>query len=213
MNTVLCFKWGTKYSSQYVNNLFRAFTRKVTMPFQFVCITDDAKGLDSGIRAMPLLDSNCHGWWQKVTAFKNPLHDITGTVLLIDLDMVIIDNIDCFFELPGDFIMEKDYIPRNGLSTCVIRFEANKHCDIYDQFSPNMMKQFWGDQVWVTQKRPNAQTWPDSWVKSYKWECLKVKDQPQSGFNPPKECKIIKFHGLPTIVDVQQYDHINKYWY
>lgn len=207
MNTILCFKWGTKYSSQYVNNLYRAVVRNCTITFQFVCVTDDNTGFDPAIQSLPLLDSELSGWWQKISAFKNPLYDITGTLLVIDLDMVIVDNIDCFFEHPGEFVMEQDFLPQNGLSTCIMRFESNKHSDIYDQLTQQEITRCWGDQIWVTKKRPNATIWPLEWVKSYKWECIKG-----GVFAIPPGCKIIKFHGVPTIVDTLPLNHINKYW-
>lgn len=214
MHTVLCFKWGTKYSSQYVNNLYRAVERNTTVPVRFVCVTDDPSGFDPNIQSFPLLDPSLEGWWQKITAFACPLYDIVGTVLLIDLDMVIVDNIDCFFTHPGSFIMEQDYLPQNGLSTCVMRFTANNHSDIYNNITPLDTKTCWGDQVWVTNNHPVGwnwkhlgQRWPLEWVKSYKWECITDND-----FAIPEGCKIIKFHGIPTIVDTLPLNHINKYW-
>ena len=51
MQTVACIKWGTLFPSDYVNRLYRGVTRHVTRPTRFICFTDDAKGLESGIDA------------------------------------------------------------------------------------------------------------------------------------------------------------------
>lgn len=220
-NTVICFKWGTKFPPHYVNNLYNSIKRNTTIPFRFVCVTDDSEGFIPEIDSRPLIDTTLNGWWQKVTAFTNPLHDITGNVLLIDLDMIILDNIDCFFEREGSFIMEQDYLPRNGFSTCVMRFEANQHEDIYTDVPRQGVREtsigythgkYWGDQVWVTEKRPDATVWPLEWVKSYKWECFETKNDFKSTFTIPEGCKIIKFHGSPSIEESLIYNHINEFW-
>jgi len=47
---LVCVKHGNKYSSEYVNTLYRMSKRHCTLDFEFVCFTDDIKGLDKGIK-------------------------------------------------------------------------------------------------------------------------------------------------------------------
>lgn len=220
MNNILCFKWGDKYGAQYVNNLYNSMKRNSTVDFRFICVTDDIKGINSGVDCLPLLDDSKKGWWQKITAFKSPLHDIQGNVLLTDLDMVIVDNIDEFFTMEGDFIMEQDAQKSNGNSTCFMRFAANQHSDIYDKFPSNIQYanatcgfkagKYWGDQIWVNEQRPNPLTWNTDWIKSYKWECKARRNDVKSAFSIPKGCKVIKFHGKPTITE--SLHDVGEYW-
>ena len=51
---ILTMKWGTLYSADDVNRLFRQVRRHLIPPHRFICFTDDARGLDPGIEAMPL---------------------------------------------------------------------------------------------------------------------------------------------------------------
>lgn len=216
----MCLKWGTKYGPEYVNNLYAGVKRNLTVPFNFICITDDAQGLHPDIKTYPLIDPNLLGWWGKVSYFKTPMHDIEGICLTLDLDVVIIDNIDCFFEIDGDFCIEKDFVEKNGNNSSIMRFIANDHSDIYDQLNLDDMDHctnntpeagwrkcdYWGDQVWITEKRPNAVLWPKDWVKSYKWECLDEFGR----LNLHSACKIILFHGKPNPHEALH--NIQRWW-
>lgn len=51
---VVCMKWGTKYPALYVNNLASMVKRNLTLPYRFVCFTDDPTGLDNDIETFPL---------------------------------------------------------------------------------------------------------------------------------------------------------------
>ena len=46
---IYCFKWGTKYSPEYVNRLFHSVIKNYKGNIIFTCITDDKLGLDSNI--------------------------------------------------------------------------------------------------------------------------------------------------------------------
>ena len=63
-NYVLCLKHGNKYSSQYVNVLYSMVKRNLTIPFKFVCLTDDPRGLDKDIQCLEL-PKELSGWWCK----------------------------------------------------------------------------------------------------------------------------------------------------
>jgi len=72
MNYVVCLKHGTKYSSEYVNKLYSMVSRNLTIPFKFVCLTENSSGLDKNIEHIPLyLDPRLTGWWYK-PYFFNP---------------------------------------------------------------------------------------------------------------------------------------------
>ena len=51
---VLCMKWGTKYGPEYVNRLYGMVARHLKGPFQFVCLTDDARGVRNEVRCLPI---------------------------------------------------------------------------------------------------------------------------------------------------------------
>jgi len=190
MNNIVCVKWGKLYSAEYVNNLYCMVKRNTTEPFRFVCFTDDTTGIHSSIETKPLVDKSLKGWWTKIAFFQSPLFDIEGDVLLIDLDMVIVDNIDCFFEHePERFCMKWDN-PGHGHSSCVMRFEANKYSHIYDNLDLSKIahaddntkpgfknNKYWGDQIWITEqmkdvpKKEQVVNWPKAWIPKFSIDC------------------------------------------
>ena len=47
--------------------------------------------------------------WTKLTTFGADLHGLRGTALFLDLDVVIVDDITPFFEVPGEFLIIHDW--------------------------------------------------------------------------------------------------------
>ena len=143
---VLCMKWGTKYGATFVNKLHQMVKRHLSIPFRFVCLTDDPKGIDEGIEVFPIppfpQKNSIHsskairdGGWKKLLTFSSPLYDLTGTALFLDLDLVIVDKIDDFFLPQGDFFIIRDWLkPEITGNSSVYRFEIGKHPDILYRF-------------------------------------------------------------------------------
>jgi hypothetical protein len=85
---VLCMKWGSLNSSEYVNVLYNAVRATMTGDFRFVCLTDDDSGFVGGIESFPIPD----------------LHGLTGRALFVDLDTFICGDLTQFMDHPASFI-------------------------------------------------------------------------------------------------------------
>lgn len=218
---VLCIKWGTKYGPDYVNKLYSMVSRHLTLPFRFVCLTDDGAGIDPRVEVKPIplvgfkdFDERqpwtfAHGWL-KVTSFASPLYDLSGPTLFIDLDVVIVDNIDCFFEPDGEFrvIKEWDKTDETG-NTSVYRFNIGAHSDLIDNLKTNkdkILAKVRNEQEYVTgtlAAQGKLQYWPNGWCVSFKRHCM--PGGIMSWFKPatiPPGAKIVAFHGKPNPPDV-----------
>ena len=55
LKNVLCVKWGSKFSADYVNRLYNMVERHLTLTHRFICLTDDPTGLHPLIETRPLL--------------------------------------------------------------------------------------------------------------------------------------------------------------
>ncbi len=75
---VLCLKWGDKYSAEYVNILYNMVNRNLTIDYEFICFTENSKGIDKHITVKPLPKISVTGWWYKPWFLSNEL-GITGT--------------------------------------------------------------------------------------------------------------------------------------
>lgn len=234
---ILSMKWGTPYPAVYVNVLHRACRDHMTGDFRFVCLTDDPKGLDAGIEAFPIPDIGCtpahyqRGAWPKISVFTDPLHGLAGRALFIDLDVVIVDSIDPFFDLKGPlFGVGEGPGWRHGqvptaptLNTSVFGFTLGSQTDISNAFSadPNAASaQYGNEQQFVEGTARHWAPWPDPWVVSYKRHIRrKSLLAPILGPHPvPAGTRIVAFHGRPKPMEVARsgfgrgYGWIRDYW-
>jgi hypothetical protein len=91
--TVLCVKFGTKYGREYIERLRNMVSRHLTVPYEFVCLTDDHHPIE-GVRSIVQPMKNYKKiWWHKVHMF-DPNLPINGRIVYFDLDVVIHNNID-----------------------------------------------------------------------------------------------------------------------
>lgn len=217
---VLCIKWGAKYGPEYVNRLRAMVARNLSRPHRFVCLTDHAEGIDAGIEVKAIPETGfadfdqrqawtfAHGWL-KLTSFKNPLYDLVGPTLFIDLDVVIVASIDCFFDEPGQFLVIKEWDKRDETgNTSVYRYEIGAHADALEHLKQNKtaaLASVRNEQEYITgflARQGKLKYWPAGWCVSFKRHCL--RKGPLGWFLPariPPGAKIVAFHGKPNPPD------------
>ena len=218
-NYIVCLKHGTKYSSEYVNILYNMTKRHTTIPYEFVCFTDDTRDINPDIRTIPLKPIGVYGWWYKVIFFDKNF-PLDGNILYFDLDVVINSNIDrLFLNQPDKFNIIRDFNRslRNDwsrMNSSVFRLKTGSLSYVYDNFFKNHameMRRHHGDQDWIfAQVGKNKNDWcfwPDEWIQSYKWEMRDRNDLDRingiRNFKNQKEPKVLPktcvavFHGEP----------------
>ena len=116
--TIYCVKWGTKYGSEYVNNLYRGISKYMndkktnrTINWSMKCFTDDSNDIMiPEITCLPFPDETnaWTGWWLKTAIFQNSLDNIchdSNTIqlnLYLDLDVCICGSLSFLIDLYGD---------------------------------------------------------------------------------------------------------------
>ncbi|TVP78733.1 MAG: glycosyltransferase [Gemmatimonadales bacterium] len=221
--TVLCTQWGSKYDASYVNRLQAMVGRHLHQPHRFVCLTEDPEGLKPEVEALPFPDTGVaaldrkaawtreHGWL-KTSVLAAPLHDITGTVLCLDLDIVIVDALDPFLEVSGEFVAIREWDKSDGTgNTSVFRFRAGAHDDLLDPLRSDPVQARAGvrnEQEYITlqlARQGRLSYWPGDWVRSFKRHC--TRPFPLSLWQPPRippGTRIIAFHGRPNPPDAME---------
>ncbi len=210
-NTVVCMKWGTKYGPDYVNKLYNMTRRNLTLPFKFICFTDNASGLLPEIEVRPLpkmaLPDPQERGWRKLALFGRDA-GLEGRVLFLDLDTVIVSNIDEYFKIDGDIILIKHWKPsvKHGIGeTGVYRFDAGSHPELLEYFLEHMDEvkaSYRHEQAYVcamTDKAGILSFWPEEWMPSFKYVCM--RPFPLCFFLEPRlpaAAKMVVFHGTPT---------------
>lgn len=215
---VLCLKYGTRYPVEYVNKLYSGVKRNLNRPFIFHCCTDDAEGLHEAVQVIPFPENpGLNRPWPdvlvKLMLTKDGFGGIEGPTLFLDLDMVILDSIDPFFDYEkGKNCMIRNWVnlrktltgrrPLVGNSS-VFRFESGSSNYIYETFIREMAQAedltiFNTEQAFMTHAMREVKWWPEEWCRSFKWHCRPIF--PLNLFftsKQPKDCRILVFHGRP----------------
>lgn len=198
---ILTFKWGTLYPAEYVNRLFRGVKAHLRRPFRFVCVTDDARGLDAGIDAQPLperppelVKTYTYGdaWpniYIKLCVFRKGFAGLVGPTLFLDIDQIVTGPLDGFFDHePGKFCIIRNWVefrkrifrrvPLCGNSSC-FRFDAGEASDyIYRNFLREIDTAM-DDRIYTTEQAymthavglERISFWPGNFVRSFKRSC------------------------------------------
>ena len=209
---IICMKWGTKFPAEYVNKLYGMVERNISIPFRFVCFTDNGDDIrpEVEIQALPELDlpdNIPERGWRKLSVFAKDFGGLSGKTLFLDLDVVIVDSIDDFFTVPGDFLIAHDKKNPKKMegNSSVFRFEIGKYPEILSYFEKNfeqIKSEVRHEQAYLSRemhKLGALQFWDDSWVPSFKYRC--APSWIRSWFEAPSipnNARIILFHGLPN---------------
>jgi len=125
MNFV-CLKWGTKYSSEFVNKLY-GMIRRYYPAAELYCMTEDPSNINDRIKILPLVDDNLEKWWWKIYLFNEEWMTLDNAVFL-DLDLIIQKRFDIEF---GDKpkLLYTDWIDVNQMSKDILT-DRYKYCEI-----------------------------------------------------------------------------------
>jgi len=219
--TVLCVRYGNKYGKEYVEKLRNMVARNLSLPYEFVCLTDDQHTL-SGVRNIYQPASDYRQlWWHKVHMFDPDL-DIKGRILYFDLDVVIHSNIDRLItNFNNQFVGIKDFNRKfhkgwKYLNSSVMSWTHGMESYVYEQFKQNRSQalRMHGDQDWIWKISNGRITFfPDVWIQSYKWEIRSreelISRDGRKGFktiwegSPNQQCCVAVFHGEPKPINLQ----------
>lgn len=170
--TVACVNHGNYLGrgEEYVARMRSMVARNLTLPHEFVCLKDE------GI---------LQGWWAKIELFRPGR--FTGRVLYLDLDSVVVGPLDALAEQKGIINLLYWGWRTPTLCTSVMSWDAGEHDEVFTTFHAGVLREFRGDQDWVTM----IGGWDaiDPWLcKSYRYECVTA---------PPPGCVHVSMHGRP----------------
>ena len=225
---VVCVNWGDKYAPEYVTRLHAMVARNTTKNFKIYCLTDRPNAYQKPI--VPIqLPTGLKGWWNKMLLFKPGVLP-EGEYLYFDLDVVIVDNIDCFFEFEN-FGITRDFInPDQGLlegkeyNSSIMRFTQSE--ELWDFFvtNQNIWKKnqervnFFGDQNVISaylNQHNYSNPFPDAWIWSFKIGSIRGRRPLDHttffGAEIPKNGKVCVFHGHPNPSEVA-IDWVSENW-
>ena len=195
--TVVCVKWGEKYDAEYTNKLHRAVRRWLPEAAKFVCFTDDAEGLEAGVEARPLpVRDDWEGWWFKAYLFSREAQ-LSGRVLYLDLDTVIVGPLSPLLAYTGAFAtlaaayFQAEEGVADGFNSSAMLWDAgggglfasraSPLAPLHDALSPSVFRCLMRWDHWVEMVAPGAhvlqELFPGLFV-DFRGDC---KDGPPAG--------------------------------
>ena len=173
MTTVVCVwvKGHVHYQTEYVTHLRAMVRRHLTRPHRFVCLTDRPEWLPH-LETIPIPSPPpLKGWWSKIHVFNDAL-GLTGRVLYLDLDTLIVSALDPIVDYPAPFALVPDagtFTPKNHLqvvkrfNSSVMVWDAGVNASLFDTWTPAIAARLWGDQDYVGEQMPDAAPMPVAW--------------------------------------------------
>lgn len=197
---VVCVKWGDKYGPEYVNILQDMVWRNLTVDHQFICFTDDERGIDAKIQ-IRMLPMALEGWANKLWLFSGGAA-LDGPVLFLDLDTIITGRLEDVAEYvirAQNLTMLKDFYGWTEYGSGVMAWNPVDHFPllIWEEYvHAGMPQPPKGDQQFICDKASELGFKIDVWQDklpdvfcSYKLHARKW---------PPNGCKVVCFHGEPN---------------
>ena len=210
--TVICLKWGTRYGPEYVNRLRRMVLANSERPLRFVCITDDSAGIEDGVEIMDmppfdLPEAMRFHPFRRMFLFDSRVGDLTGTVLHLDLDLLVTGSIDALFDHdPHSRFMTIENWTQMGQgigNMSVFRYRIGELQEVWKRFRPDpmaMMKLYRNSQTFVCRTLGKVDFYPHDWCLSFKHSL--VPAWPLNFLIPPRlpaDARIVAFTGKPDI--------------
>jgi hypothetical protein len=206
MLTIACVDVGEPYGyldrgREYVDALWKAVRKNLSIPHRFVCFTDNMPryGLHPyHVRKAPHPDLK--GWMNKIALFKPGVFAEGERVLYLDLDTVITGSLDDIASYAGEFAMLSDFTMPHLKASGVMAWRGGFGARIWESYEaagfPEVVRfagvddHPGGDGAWVMGQAPRADVLQDLYpgqVASYK----------VSGGVLAPQTRICAFHGRP----------------
>jgi hypothetical protein len=228
---IVTFKWKTPgyrttFTAKHVNVLRKMVARHYSSPHRFVCITDDASGLDPEVEAIPIWDDHAsvmspHGYrapscYRRLRVFSPEMATTIGPrFLCLDLDTVIVGDVAPIFDRTEDFIIWGETNPQSFYNGSMFMMSAGARRQVWEEFDPSTSPmaayragKFGSDQGWISYRLgPGEAIWG---MKDgvYSWRVhLEAK-----GGRLPANARIVHFHGKvdPDSRIAQRHDWVKK---
>lgn len=221
LKSVVTFKWHSPgyrslFTSEHVNTMRRMVERHYPRPLRFICVTDDPKGLDSAVEAVPLWRDYAGlaniTWpdgpscYRRLKVFAESFAEVAGErFLCIDLDAVITRDVSPLWDRPEPFVIWNPCNSRIRYCASMFMMDAGAMSQVWNEFRPERMAEAkaagcrGSDQAWINYLVPKTAqwTWRDG-VWSYGDQVMKGR-----GGLLPGNARIVVFCGKPDPWDVK----------
>jgi len=194
MLNIIFVKWGTKYSVDDVNRLYRSLVKYKSEDVQYHCYTEDPEGLDRGIHKIYIpRKPSLKKWWNKLRMFSSEF-PLEGKVLYFDLDVTINEDpfgiledvdwnaltlINCHWKSDSVYDRPTNYDVR--INSSVITWTAenpniHKMWDLFinSGYKDYFLRKYMGIDRYIVHEGFQYNTFNPEYIQSYKFEPYKT---------------------------------------
>lgn len=214
--TVVCWRWRpdpgyrSKFAPETVNVLRAMVKRHYRHEHEFVCVTDDPKGIDPDIRIVPLWNDFADvpspfgvknpSCYRRLRAFARDIGDVFGPRFVsLDLDCVIVGDLDPIWNRSEDFIIWGDTNPKTDYNGSMFMLTAGARPTVYESFDPKTSPvkamragKFGSDQGWISYCLGGNEA---KWTKADGVYSFRNDVRYAGRLDLPKGARIVFFHG------------------
>ncbi len=222
MISVVCWLWaGTgnlsrrEFLPEYVNVLGKLISRNLSIPHRFICVSDSSEGLASHVewfetppeaKRVGLLQSpegpRFPSCYRRLWSFSKEAAALGETILVIDIDLVVVGNIDHLFDSTEDFVgwrPYRDWGAKLRFGGGIYRLRTGTRAHVWENFkgSESIKKaraaNFRGsDQAWISYQLTKGNAEEAYWDRTT--GLYSVRD-----LNPaltlPRDARLVQFNG------------------
>ncbi len=232
--TVVCWRWPPKpgyrstFGPETVNVLRRMVARHYPDPHRFVCVTDDAEGIDPEVTIVPdwkdfaAVPSPHHGdkpsCYRRLRAFAPDIAEVLGPrIVSLDLDCVIVGDLRPVWNRPEPFVIWGNTHKRTVFNGSMFLLTAGARRQVWDRFDPHRSPatakaagNFGSDQAWISYCLGAGEAmWSKAdGVFSYRLDILR------NGGRLPRNAKMVFWHGPvdPWSAEGQRHSWVREHY-
>ena len=232
--TVVCWKWQTAagyrsvFGAKAVNVLRRMVARHYARPHRFICVTNDAEGLDPEVIVIPDREDfkdvpSPHGGrnpscYRRLRLFSREAgEDFGPRFVSLDLDCVIVRDMTPVWDRPEDFVIWGDTNPKTLYNGSMILLRAGARPKVWEKFDPSSSPKlahssgnFGSDQAWISYCLGKGEA---KWTRADGVYSYRNEIQRRGGVLPP-DARIVMFHGIhdPWSPEAQRLPWVRQHW-
>jgi len=236
IDAVVTWRWPppTGYRSTFgpdtVNVLRRSVARHYPRPHRFLCVTDDAVGLDPEVEIIPawndfadvppptgtVRNPSCY---RRLRMFHPEIGRMFGDRFVsLDLDIVITGDLQPVWDRPEAIVLYGDTNPRTFYNGSMILMHAGARPEVWTDFEPSSSPSrakaaghFGSDQGWISHRLGAGEAkWSQKdGVYSYRNDLA-----PHGASRLPSDARMVIFHGHvdPWSADGQRLPWVQEHY-
>jgi hypothetical protein len=225
---VITWMWGDKYGMRDVVRLFKAVKSNLNLDHRFHVFSDpEYQHLETayGIKAHKiedpnLMDRSCYCRLRMFDPRWQQRHGMHGTIVSLDLDVVITGALDPLFTTANTFMILQgaNAVNPNPFNASVMLLQSGYHTDVWDSFSVKKAStvpyhEFPDDQGWIWHKLPNAAGWPVGKSGIYAFQKPGWPGWPKGGHDAlPVNARLVSFIGRRKPEQYTALPWVRKFW-